>query len=157
MEGGCRSMRNCIVKYDKASKSLTIFHYAGQGENWTSIIDTERAFLPSGCVGKKNLIVVNLSFSFRRIWKKNHETYLDWIFAMVGTSDSLWRSKRRFGVIHRSKIQIHLHFVWSLYLNINFISLLLSLFNIKMRRTITFSESGEKMTSSIILTWNAWM
>lgn len=70
MERGCWSMRNCIVKYDKASKSLTIFHYAGQGENWTSIIDTERAFLPSGCVGQKNLIVVNLSFSFRMIWKK---------------------------------------------------------------------------------------
>lgn len=67
MEGGCRFMRNCIVKYDIVSKSLIIFYYVGKGENWISIIDIERVFLLLGCVGKKNLIVVNFFFSFRRI------------------------------------------------------------------------------------------
>lgn len=79
LEGGCRTMRICIVKYDVASKSWTIFHYSGQGENRTSIIDTHRAILPLGCVRKKNLIVVDLYFGFMRILTKTWNVYKHFI------------------------------------------------------------------------------
>lgn len=79
LEGGCRTMRICIVKYDVASKSWTIFHYSGQGENRTSIIDTHRTILPSGCVRKKNLIVVDLYFGFMRILTKTWNVYKHFI------------------------------------------------------------------------------